>query len=60
MYLRFPEGNSRLGLRSERVSDDDRQSQRGKHVSESVCMQRVEQLNSDLNSPGLFSPALKH
>lgn len=62
MYLRFPGGNCGLSVCSVRVSDGERE-RASKHVSKSVSMQRVEQLNSVLNprAPrrGQLSPVLR-
>lgn len=52
MYLRFPGGNCGLSVCSVRVSQTARE-RASEHVSKSVSMQRVEQLNSVLNSPAL-------
>lgn len=63
MYLRFPGGNSGLSVCSVLVSDSERE-RACEHVSKSVSMQRVEQLNSVLNFPALrrgqLSPDLRH
>lgn len=48
VYLRFPGGNCGLSVCSVRVSDSERERVR-EHVSKSVSMQRVEQLNSALD-----------
>lgn len=52
MYLRFPVGNCGLSVCSVRVSPAARERDR-EHVSKSVSMQCVEQLNFVLNSPAL-------